>query len=57
MFQLSSLNALSFVKFLFNGIASAKCIVVPLMLNLVFLVYANFMIFGFKGSTFVICLV
>jgi hypothetical protein len=30
---------------------------VPLMLNLVFLVYANFMIFGFKGSTFVICLV
>ncbi len=57
MFHLSSLNALSFVRFSFNGIANAKCIIVPLMLNVVFLVYANFMIFGFKGSTFVICLI
>jgi hypothetical protein len=33
---------------LFNGMASAKCIVVPLMLNATFLVYANFNFLGFK---------
>ncbi len=52
MSRLSSFNALSFVRFLFNGIASAKCIVVPLMLNVTFHVYVNFMTFGFEGSTF-----
>ncbi len=54
---LSSLSALSYVRFLFNGITNAKCIIVSLMLNVIFLVYANFIIVGFKGSAFVICLV
>jgi len=57
MSHLSSLNALSYVRFLFNGIASVECIVVPLMLNVVFPMYANSMNFGIKGSTFVICLI
>ncbi len=50
--RLSTFNALSFVRFLFNGIASEKYIVVPLMLNVTFHVYVKFMTFGFKGSTF-----
>ncbi len=41
----SSLNALSYVRFLFNG----ECIIVSLMLNVIFLMYVNFMIFGFIG--------
>jgi hypothetical protein len=36
MSRFSLLNALSYVRFLFNGIASAKYVVVPLMLNVVF---------------------
>jgi hypothetical protein len=35
--HLSSPNALNFIKFLFNGIASLECIVVLLMLNVFFL--------------------
>ncbi len=54
MSHLSSLHALSSIIFLFNEIASAECIIVPLILNVVFLIYVNFMTFGFKGSTFVI---
>ncbi len=50
----SSLNALSYVRFLFNRIESAKCIVVLLTLNATFPIYVNFMILGFKGSSFVI---
>ncbi len=50
--HLSSFNALSYDWFLFNGIAIVKCIVVPLMLNVTFHVYVNFMTFGFKGSAF-----
>jgi len=38
-------------------ITSAKCIIVPLILNVIFPMYVNFMIFGFKGLAFVICLV
>ncbi len=36
------------LQILFNGMASAECIVVSLMLNATFLVYANFKILGFK---------
>jgi hypothetical protein len=54
---LSSLNALSYVNFIVNGITSAKCIIMPLILNVTFPMYVNFMIFGFKGSAFVICLI
>ncbi len=42
------------LKILFNGMASAKCIVVPLISNVVFLMYVNFITFGFKGSIFVV---
>ncbi len=52
----SSLNALSFLKFLSKNIVSAKCIVVLLMLNDVFDVYVNFIIFGFKGLACIIFL-
>ncbi len=36
------------LQILFNRMASVECIVVPLMLNATFLVYANFKILGFK---------
>ncbi len=54
---LLSLNALSFIIFLLNEIIIFEFIIVPLMLHVVFHVYADFMNFGFKGSTFVICVI
>jgi hypothetical protein len=47
--HLSSFNALNLLKVLFIGIASVECIVVPSILNVVFHVYVNFIIIGFKG--------
>ncbi len=42
------------LNFLFYGIASVKCIMVPLISNAVFLMYVNLITFGFKGSMFVV---
>ncbi len=39
-----SINDFSLLKFLFSKIASAKCIVVPLMLHIVFHEYVSFII-------------
>jgi hypothetical protein len=36
---------------------NVECIVVSLILNVAFLVEANFTILGFKGSTFIICFI
>lgn len=53
MSHLSSLHALSFLNDWFKGMLSAKFIVVPLILNITFLVYDNFISFGFRlRSTF-----
>ncbi len=53
----SSRNVFNFLNFLSKSIASAKCIVVLLMLNVVFDVYVNFIIFGFKGLACIIFLI
>ncbi len=51
----SSLNALSSLKFLFKKMVNVECMVnVPLMLNEIFIVYVNFMIFGFIQLPFMI---
>ncbi len=47
-------NALTSLKNIFNGIASAECIMVPLILNVIFLMYVNFITFGFRMSMFVV---
>jgi hypothetical protein len=57
MFHFPSFSALSSLYFLFIGIPSAKCIVVPLILKATFHVHANYFItFGFKGLTSIIFL-
>jgi hypothetical protein len=53
MSHLSSLNALSFLNYWFKGMLSAKFINVPLILNIMFQVYVNFISFGLRlRSTF-----